>query len=285
MIFTLLLAGCRNGSDEADAFGNFETVEVVVSSETSGKILKFDITEGTDIEQGTEIALIDTTMFHLQKSEIDAGMKSVRTRISSINAQNDILGQQIENLNVNIARIDNMLKDDAATRKQYDDLTGQVAVLQKQIAANNTQKASIAAELLVYESKKATLNEQITRSCVRSPLKGTLIEKYAEAGEVTAAGKPLAKVADLSLIKLKVYVSGAQLSGIKTGQSCTIRIDDGEKGYKSFPGTVSYISGKAEFTPKIIQTKEERVTFVYAVTIDVKNDGSMKSGMPGEAIF
>ncbi|NMC38563.1 MAG: hypothetical protein GYA41_09595, partial [Bacteroidales bacterium] len=145
MIFTLLLAGCRNGSDEADAFGNFETVEVVVSSETSGKILKFDITEGTDIEQGTEIALIDTTMFHLQKSEIDAGMKSVRTRISSINAQNDILGQQIENLNVNIARIDNMLKDDAATRKQYDDLTGQVAVLQKQIAANNTQKASIAA--------------------------------------------------------------------------------------------------------------------------------------------
>lgn len=285
MIVTLLLAGCRNGSDEADAYGNFETVEVVVSSETSGKILKFDIAEGREIDKGTEIALIDTTMLQLQKAEIDAGMKSVRTRISSINAQNDILGQQIENLNVNIARIDNMLRDDAATRKQYDDLTGQVAVLQKQIAANNTQKASIAAELLVYESKKATLNEQIARSCVRSPLKGTLIEKYAEAGEVTAAGKPLAKVADLSLIKLKVYVSGAQLPGIKTGQTCTIRIDDGEKGYKSFPGTVSYISGKAEFTPKIIQTKEERVTFVYAVTIDVKNDGSMKSGMPGEAIF
>ena len=285
MIVTLLLAGCKNETDEADAFGNFEAVEVVVSSETSGKILKFDIAEGTDIEQGAEIALIDTTMFHLQKAEINAGMKSVRTRIGSINAQNDILGQQIENLNVNIARIDNMLRDDAATRKQYDDLTGQVAVLQKQIAANNTQKASIAAELLVYESKKATLNEQIARSCVRSPLKGTLIEKYAEAGEVTAAGKPLAKVADLSLIKLKVYISGAQLPGIKTGQSCTGRIDDGEKGYRSFPGTVSYISGKAEFTPKIIQTKEERVTFVYAVTIDVKNDGSMKSGMPGEAIF
>jgi HlyD family secretion protein len=285
MIIALLLAGCSNRSDEADAFGNFETIEVVVSSETSGKILKFDITEGTDIEKGTEIALIDTTMFHLQKAEIDAGMKSVRTRISSINAQNDILGQQIENLNVNIARIDNMLRDDAATRKQYDDLTGQVAVLHKQIAANNTQKASIAAELLVYESKKATLNEQIVRSFVRSPLQGTLIEKYAEAGEVTAAGKPLAKVADLSLIKLKVYVSGAQLPEIKTGQGCTIRIDDGEKGYKSFPGTVSFISGKAEFTPKIIQTKEERVTFVYAVTIDLKNDGSMKSGMPGEAIF
>lgn len=284
-IIALLMAGCRNGSDDADAFGNFEASEVVISSETSGKILKFEITEGADVEKDSEIALIDTTVFHLQKAEIDAGMKSVKTRISSINAQNDILEQQIENLNVNIARIDNMLRDDAATRKQYDDLTGQVAVLRKQIAANNTQKASIAAELLVYESKKATINEQIARSCVRSPLEGTLIEKYAEEGEVTAAGKPLAKVANLSLIKLKVYVSGAQLPGIKTGQSCTVRIDDGEKKYRSYPGKVSYISGKAEFTPKIIQTKEERVTFVYAVTIDVKNDGSMKSGMPGEAIF
>jgi HlyD family secretion protein len=178
-----------------------------------------------------------------------------------------------------------MLKDDAATKKQYDDLTGQVAVLQKQIAANNTQKASIAAELSVYESRRATLDEQVTRSSVKSPIKGTIIEKYSEAGEMTAAGKPLVKVADLSLMKLKVYISGAQLGDIKLGQECTVRVDDGKKGYTSFPGTISYISGKAEFTPKIIQTKEERVTLVYAVTIDVKNDGTMKSGMPGEAIF
>jgi HlyD family secretion protein len=178
-----------------------------------------------------------------------------------------------------------MLKDDAATKKQYDDLTGQVAVLEKQIAANNTQKTSIAAELSVYESKKATLNEQVSRSMVKSPLKGTIIEKYSEAGELTATGKPLAKIADLSVIRLKVYVSGAQLGDIRIGQNCTVRVDDGEKGYKSFTGTISYISGKAEFTPKIIQTKEERVTLVYAVTIDVKNDGTMKSGMPGEAIF
>ena len=222
---------------------------------------------------------------NLQKAEIDAGMKSVSTRIASINAQNDILNQQITNLNVNITRIENMLKDDAATKKQYDDLTGQVAVLQKQIAANNTQKVSVAAELAVFRSKKATLNEQIERCSVKSPLNGTIIEKYSEAGEITAAGKPLVKIADLSVMKLKVYVSGAQLGSIKTGQSCTVRIDDGEKGYSSFSGTVSYISGKAEFTPKIIQTKEERVTLVYAVLIDVKNDGTMKSGMPGEAIF
>jgi HlyD family secretion protein len=178
-----------------------------------------------------------------------------------------------------------MLKDEAATKKQYDDLTGQVAVLQKQIAANNTQKASVAAELSVYEAKEATLNEQIFRSIVKSPLKGTIIEKYSEAGEITAAGKPLVKIADLSLMKLKVYVSGAQLGSIRIGQECKIRIDDERKGYKSFTGTISYVSGKAEFTPKIIQTKEERVTLVYAVNIDVKNDGTMKSGMPGEVIF
>jgi HlyD family secretion protein len=285
IIPAVLLTACNNKSDLADAYGNFEATEVIVSAETSGRILKFDITEGTEIDKGSEIALIDTTLFHLQKGEIDAGIKGVRTRISSINAQNDILTQQIDNLNVNIARIENMMKDDAATKKQYDDLVGQVAVLEKQIAANNTQKASIAAEISVYESKKATLNEQLVRSCVKSPLKGTIIEKYAEAGEMTNAGKPLAKIADLSVIKLKVYVSGAQLGSIRTGQEVTVRIDKGKKDYSSFTGKISYISGKAEFTPKIIQTKEERVTFVYAVTIDVINDGSMKSGMPGEAIF
>ena len=285
IIAVLMIAGCRNKADQADAYGNFEATEVIVSAETSGRILKFDVSEGTEIDRGSDIALIDTTLFHLQKAEIIAGMKGVKTKINSINAQNDILSQQIANLNVNIARTENMLKNDAATQKQYDDLTGQAAVLEKQIVANNTQKASVAAELSVYESKTATLNEQIIRSCVKSPLKGTVIEKYAEAGEIAAAGKPLVKIADLSVIKLKVYVSGAQLGSIKTGQNCTVRVDEGNKGYKSFPGTISYISGKAEFTPKIIQTKEERVTLVYAVTIDVKNDGTMKSGMPGEAIF
>jgi HlyD family secretion protein len=285
IIAAVMLAGCKNGADEADAYGNFEATEVIVSAETSGRILKFDVTEGSEIDKGSEIALVDTILFHLQKAEINAGMMSVRTRVNTINAQNDILNQQIDNLNINIARIENMLKDDAATKKQYDDLTGQVAVLRKQIAANNTQKTSIAAELSVYESKKATLDEQVARSSVKSPLKGTIIEKYSEAGELTAAGKPLVKIADLSLIKLKVYVSGAQLGSVKIGQQCTVRIDDGKKGYSSFTGIIGNISGKAEFTPKIIQTKEERVTLVYAVTIDVKNDGTMKSGMPGEAIF
>jgi HlyD family secretion protein len=285
IIALLLSAGCKNKSDQPDAYGNFEATEVIVSAETSGRILQFIPVEGTEIDKGAEIALIDTTLFHLQKAEVIAGMKNVITRIGSINAQNDILDQQISNLNINIARIENMLKDDAATKKQYDDLAGQVAVLNKQIAANNTQKVSVAAELSVYQSKKATLNEQIDRSSVKSPLKGTVIEKYSEAGEMTAAGKPLVKIADLSVVKLKVYVSGAQVGSLKLGQQCKVRTDNGKKGYNTFDGTISYVSGKAEFTPKIIQTKEERVTFVYAVTMDVKNDGTLKSGMPGEAIF
>ncbi|HLN55138.1 MAG TPA: HlyD family efflux transporter periplasmic adaptor subunit [Bacteroidales bacterium] len=285
LILSILPAGCREKGTDADAYGNFEADEVIISAETNGRILLFDAAEGSEIKKGEILALIDTTLFHLQAEELDAGMKGIRTRIASIDAQNDILKQQIENLNVNIRRTQNLLRDDAATAKQLDDLTGQVAVIEKQVAANNTQKASIQAELQVYGSKKATLEEQISRCTVRSPLDGTLLQKYSEEGEITAAGKPLAKIADLTMMKLKVYASGAQIGNIKTGQECTVRTDNGEKGYYTFTGTVGYISGKAEFTPKIIQTKEERVTLVYAVTIDVKNDGTLKSGMPGEAIF
>jgi HlyD family secretion protein len=285
IIAGLILTGCSNSSKQADAYGNFEATEVIVSAETSGRILQFIPEEGTVITKGSEIALVDTTLLHLQKAEINAGIRSIRTKISSINAQNDIITQQIANLNVNVVRMQNMLKDDAASKKQYDDLTGQVEVLKKQIAANNTQKSSVESEMALYEAKKATVTEQISRSTVKSPLDGTMLEKYSEPGEVTAAGKPLAKIADLSLMKLKVYVSGAQLSSLKIGNKCHVRIDNGVKGFSSFEGTVSYVSGKAEFTPKVIQTKEERVTFVYAVTINVANDGSIKSGMPGEAIF
>jgi len=285
IIASTLLISCRNTENEADAYGNFESTEVIVSAETNGRIISLEATEGSAIEKGAEIALIDTTLISLQRAEIDAAILSIRTKLSSINAQNEILDQQIANLNINVSRIEKMLKDDAATKKQYDDLTGQVDVLKKQILANNTQKVSTAAEIAVYESKRATLNEQIFRCRVVSPLKGTILEKYSEQGELAAAGKPLVKIADLSVIKLRVYVSGAQLGEVKLGQECKVRTDDGKKGYYNFTGTVGYISEKAEFTPKIIQTKDERVTLVYAVTIDVKNDGTLKSGMPGEAIF
>lgn len=285
IIAGIILVGCKEKVKEADAYGSFEATEVTVSAETSGRILSFPLSEGSLTGKGDIIAIIDTTLFHLQKSEIDAGMKGTKTKLASVEAQNEILRQQIQNLNINIDRTRKMLQDNAATTKQLDDLTGQVSVLEKQIAANNSQKASVSAELNVFETKKATLAEQISRSVVKSPLAGTLLSKYAEEGEITAAGKPLAKIADLTKMKLKVYVSGAELGKIKTGQECTIRTDNGDKDYVTFKGLVSYISGKAEFTPKIIQTKEERVTLVYAVTIEVNNDGTIKSGMPGEAIF
>lgn len=281
----VILAGCVNKTGEADAFGNFEATEVIISAETIGRIQNFDKEEGSSIEKGEILAQVDTTLLHLQKKEIDAGIKGVKTRISTIKAQDEIFKQQIANLNVDIARVKNMLKDDAATQKQFDDMTGQVAVLKKQIEANNTQETAVAAELALNEAKKATVNEQINRASVKSPLNGTIIEKYSEAGEETAPGKPVAKISDLSVIKLKVYVSGAQLGKVRTGAQCTVRIDDGKKGFRNFSGVIGYVSDKAEFTPKIIQTKEERVAFVYAVTINVINDGTLKSGMPGEAIF
>ena len=285
LLSTLLITGCKNTQGEADAYGNFEATEVLISSETTGRILSFSPVEGSLIQKGDEIAVIDSTLLSLQKGEINATISSVRTRLATIDAQNEIFKQQISNLDVNIKRIEKMLKDDAATRKQYDDLTGQTDVLRKQIAANNAQKASTLAEIDVLVSKKASVLEQISRCTVKSPVPGTIIEKYSEMGEITTAGKPLVKVADMSVIKLKAYVSGGELGKVKIGQECTVRIDDGKKGYKNYKGTVSYVSEKAEFTPKIIQTKDERVTLVYAVNIDVVNDGSIKAGMPGEVIF
>lgn len=281
----IALVGCSGNGNPADAYGTFEATEVMVSAETGGRILKFDVRKGQDVTLGSLIALVDTTLFHLQGAEIDAGIRSIATRLASIEAQNEILEQQIDNLNINVARTKSMLKSDAATLKQYDDLVGQVAVLEKQIIANRTQKSSILSEMAVYEARKGTVREQIVRSRVVSPMRGTVVEKYAEEGEVTAAGRPLVKVADLSVMKLKVYVSGAQLGNVKLGQGCEVRVDNGEKGYQSFTGRVSHIAQRAEFTPKIIQTKESRVTLVYGVTVDVKNDGTIKSGMPGEAIF
>ena len=281
----LLLPACSEKANHADAYGNFEATEVIISAETNGKILQFNFNEGMPVHKDDLIAIVDSTIFHLQKEEINAAIRSIKTKISSINAQNEILNQQIANLKLDIVRIENMLRDDAATQKQYDDLKGQIAVIEKQIAANNTQKVSVAAELDVYQSRKATIDEQISRCFIRSPLNGTLTEKYVEEGEVTAAGKPVAKIADLSVIKLRAYVSGAMIASVKTGDQCIVRTDDGKKGYKTFTGTISHIAEKAEFTPKIIQTKEERVLLVYAVTIDVLNDGALKAGMPGEVIF
>lgn len=281
----LILSACDRNNAEADAFGSFEATEITVSAESNGRILRMEVTRGTNVTAGDEIALTDTTMLHLQRNELEAAMAGVAVRTRSVNAQNEILKQQMANLSVNLERVGNMLRDEAATQKQYDDLKGQMEVLEKQVAANNVQKSAISAELEVFTAKKMLIDEQLNRCLVRSPISGTVIEKYAEAGELTSPGRPLVKVADLTVMKLRVYVSGAQLGDLRLGETCTVRIDEGEKGYRSYTGTITHIASKAEFTPKIIQTKESRVTLVYAVTIEVPNDGSLKSGMPGEVLF
>jgi len=281
----LLAAACGRGESDADAWGTFEAEEVIISAETPGKILLMNVTEGTVVEGGAVIAVTDTVMAVLQRAELDAVTAQAQARLAGIAAQDAVIRQQIDNLNINIERSRRMLADGAATPKQLDDLTGQLEVLRKQADANNTQRKAVAAEMQGIKAKRAIINEQISRSTVLAPFTATVIEKYASAGELTAAGKPLVKLADMNTMKLKVWVSGAQLARVKTGASCTVRIDDGIKGFRTFNGTVSHVSEKAEFTPKIIQTKEERVTLVYAVTIELLNDGFIKSGMPGEAIF
>ena len=285
VVFLLLVSGCGRGESDADAWGTFEADEVIISSETSGRIVLMPVTEGMVVEGGAVIAVTDTTMAVLQRAELDAVTAQAQARLAGIAAQDAVISQQIANLNINLDRTRRMLADGAATQKQLDDLTGQMEVLRRQSEANNTQRRAVAAEMLGVEARRALLSEQITRSTIVAPFEATVIEKYASAHEMTAAGKPLVKIADMKSMELKVWVSGARLAEVKLGEECTVRIDDGEKGFKDFTGTVKHVSEKAEFTPKIIQTKEERVTLVYAVTIEVPNDGSIKAGMPGEAIF
>ncbi len=285
IITVFLFSSCNNREDEADAWGNFEATEVLISAESNGKIIAFAVEEGMILSENKLVAIIDTTLFSMQLDEIGLSEKTISSNISTISSQNDILKQQISNLEINISRVKNMLKDQAATQKQYDDLLGQKAVIQKQIESNNSRKATVVSELAVLESKKEQLKERISRCYILTPSKGTLIQKYAEKGEITSAGRPLVKIADLSTIKLKVYISGSQLAEVKTGDICRVRIDKGESEYYNYDGQIIKISDKAEFTPKIIQTKEERVSMVYALTIAVENDGRIKSGMPGEAIF
>jgi len=284
-LLLLLAAGCNRGESDADAWGTFEADEVIISAETSGRIINMDVTEGMVVAGGAVIAVTDTTMLMLQRAEFDAVTAQAQARLAGISAQDAVIRQQMDNLSVNIERTRRMLADGAATQKQLDDLNGQMEVLRRQAEANNTQRRSVAAEQQSIAAKKALLDEQMARSTVRAPYAATVIDTYASVYELTAAGKPLVRLADMKTMKLKVWISGAQLADVKIGATCTVRIDQGKTEFKDFTGTVTHIAEKAEFTPKIIQTKEERVTLVYAVTIDVPNDGSIKAGMPGEAIF
>lgn len=273
---------CNNSEERSDAFGNFEADPVIVSSESSGKILQLNIEKGQRIDAGFVAVLVDTVQIDLKLKQLDAQKAATVARRQSIQAQIGVLEEQIRNLRINEKRVQNMLKDGAATQKQLDDITGQIDVLDKQIESTRTQFTSVNKELEVLDAQRATTMDQLDRCTVTAPANGTILETYVEQGELAAPGKALFKMANLDELTLKVYVSGTQLPKVKIGQEVNVLIDKTETENQTLSGKVNWISSEAEFTPKIIQTKEERVKLVYAVKVLVKNDGTLKIGMPGE---
>ncbi|RLD53490.1 MAG: HlyD family secretion protein [Bacteroidetes bacterium] len=279
------MAACQVTEEKSDAFGNFETDEVIISSEANGKLLIFQIEEGQMLEQGFQIGIIDTTDFILKRKQLVAQKSAIASRIDNIQSQIEVQKQQKKNTLVDKARIENMLKDGAATQKQLDDINGKIDLINAQIKSIQTQNISVQSEMQVINTQISQIAESIKKCNITNPINGIVLEKYAEANEVTAFGKALYKIANLDFMYLRAYVSGAQLPHIKLRQQVEVLIDDEKKTYRNLPGTISWISSTAEFTPKIIQTKEERVNMVYAIKVKVKNDGSLKIGMPGEVNF
>jgi HlyD family secretion protein len=286
VIITLIwLSSCKNNNKLSDAYGNFEAVQVTISAESAGRILYLNLDEGSQPDSGSIVALIDTTDLYLKKLQLQAQMNAVSGKKSSVIAQVDVQQQQKANLLVEKNRITKLITDKAATPKQLDDVNGAIDLIDKQVASISTQNTGIAEELEVIERQIAQVNESIHKCYIRNPVKGTVLNKYAEAGEISVPGRALYKIADLSVLELKVYVSGIQLPGVKQGQQVEVLIDADKKTNRKLSGIVSWISPKAEFTPKIIQTKEERINLVYAVKIRVHNNGSLKIAMPAEVNF
>jgi HlyD family secretion protein len=279
------MISCTGNDEKSDAYGNFEATEIVISAQASGELLQFDLKEGDFIKAGQMIGYIDTTKLVLQKQQLNAQSRATQTKFANLDAQVAVYQQQQSNVIRDKGRIQKMFNDGAATQKQVDDVQGQVDVIEKQIQSVETQKLAVNAELEVINKQIELVNESIKKSVINNPVDGIVLTKYTNAFEITGMGKPLYKIADLREMKLKVYVSGDQLPEIKVGQMVEVLVDKNKTENKTFNGTISWISESAEFTPKIIQTKKERVNLVYAVKILVKNDGSLKIGMPGEVNF
>ena len=301
--FGILLAACTNKNGDFDAQGVFETEEVMVSAEIPGKLLSFSVQEGDSLQQNQPVALLDSMGLVLQKAQLQASVKTLNEKTFDVNPQvelykkqYDVQSVQLKNLQFEKNRIQELLKDDAATRKQLDDLVFQIESLEKQMSVtqqlikvqqNNTstQNRSILSEAEPLQKRIDGVEDQLRKSTVVNPISGVVLNTYAEAGEVVGAGKPLYKIADISTMILRVYVSGDQLPSLKIGQSVKVQIDQNKDSYKEYVGKIIAIAAKAEFTPKTIQTKDERANLVYAVKVQVKNDGNIKIGMYGEVKF
>ncbi len=282
-MFTLL--SCNNNDTQSDAYGNFETDEIIVSSEVAGKIIDLSVELGDQIQAGDLLAVVDTTQLSLQIKQLEAQQRAVATKKVNLQAQVEVQKEQIQNLKIQQERIHKLFTDQAATEQQVDDVDGQMQVMKKQLESLNTQFVSINSELEVLDAQLAITQNQLEKSFITSLMTGVVLEKYVELGEMAAPGKAIVKLGDLSELDLHVYVSGAQLPSIQLGQQVEVVIDKNKTEDQSLNGKIRWISSEAEFTPKIIQTKEERVKLVYAVKVAVENDGRLKIGMPGEVRF
>jgi HlyD family secretion protein len=284
-LFTFLilinLVACNKNNDKADGYGNFEATEVTISAEASGKIEYLNLEEGTTVAPNTQVGLIDTIQLYLSKQQLIASKNTIASKSVNVLSQTAVLNEQLKTTLIEQKRIQNMFAENAATKRQVDEINGKVNVLNEQIKSIKTQEAPIGNEQKSIDVQIEKINDQIQKCKITSPFQGTVLAKYSEANETTNFGKPLYKLADLTTMTLRVYISEKQLNQIKVGQKVTVKIDT-QEDMKSYPGTISWISSSAEFTPKIIQTKEERANLVYAVKVNVKNDGSLKIGMPAE---
>ncbi len=288
IFFTLviiILQSCKGNNDKSDAYGNFEAVETIISAETSGKILQFNIEKGTQLHAGTQIGLIDTAILSAKLKQLQAVKEEINANSKDVLSQIKVLDEQKNVLLIEKKRIERLIADSAATQKQYDDINGKIKVIDRQIESVKVKNSAILSKYNQVNAQIEELQINLNKCKIINPVNGTVLEKYAEVYELALPGKSLYKIADLDTMELKVYVSGAQLPQIKIGQKAKIYIDKNKEENTELEGTVSWISSTAEFTPKIIQTKEERVKLVYAVKLLVKNDGSLKIGMPGEVDF
>lgn len=300
MAFSTALYGCRTGDAISDAMGTFEADEVIVSSEIPGKIRALDIEEGSVLGKDSVVGAIDPVPLELQKEQVQATIQSlhqkvsdVRPQVAMLKDQLAVLQSQLDNALYEKERTERLVLADAATTKQLDDQRAQIDQLQRQMAVNRqeikvqesntaTQNRSIMSEKSPLNKSVAQIDDQLNRSRIVNPVAGTVLTKYAMAGEVAVAGKPLYKIADLSIITLRAYITGAQLAEVRLDQRVKVLVDSASGKYRSYDGVVTWISDKAEFTPKTIQTRDERANLVYAIKIHVKNDGYLKIGMYGE---
>ena len=285
----LLPVACSNNKTDYDASGIFESTEVIVSSQVSGQLMEFTVTEGQQLQAHSYLGYVDTTQLYFKKQQLMASRTAVSSRSTSVPRQIASLKEQIATQKRELARFGNLVKLNAANQKQVDDIQSQLSVLEKQLAAqtellvNNNQ--GISGESTALESQIAQIEDQLLKSRITSPIQGTVLTKYAEQGEFTAPGKALFKVSDMQQMYLRAYITSDQLTQLKQVQTVTVYADFGEDKMRTYPGTISWIADKAEFTPKTIQTRNERANLVYAVKIAVTNDGYLKNGMYGEVKF